>query len=89
MSPTTERFAAIDVGSNSIRCLIAEQGEDGHLQVIDDLKDQPRLARGLSSTGLLAPESVERALESLGRMVQAAERRGASRVALAASSRNG
>jgi exopolyphosphatase/guanosine-5'-triphosphate,3'-diphosphate pyrophosphatase len=86
MSPTTERFAAIDVGSNSIRCLIAEQGEDGHLQIIDDLKDQPRLARGLSSTGLLASESVERAMESLGRMVQAAERRGASRVALVATS---
>ncbi len=84
MSPT-ERFAAIDVGSNSIRCLIAEQGEDGHLQVIDDLKDQPRLARGLSASGLLAAESVARALESLGRMVQAAERRGASRVALVAT----
>jgi len=86
MSQTTERFAAIDVGSNSIRCLIAERGEDGHLQIIDDLKDQPRLARGLSSTGLLAPESMEHALESLGRMVQAAERRGASRVALVATS---
>ena len=49
MSPTTERFAAIDVGSNSIRCLIAERGEDGHLQIIDDLKDQPRLARGTVS----------------------------------------
>ncbi len=85
MSPTTERFAAIDVGSNSIRCLIAERGEDGHLQIVDDLKDQPRLARGLSATGLLAPESVERALESLGRMVQASERRGASRVALVAT----
>jgi len=85
MSATTERFAAIDVGSNSIRCLIAERGEDGRLQIVDDLKDQPRLARGLSSTGLLAMESVERALESLGRMVQAAERRGASRVALVAT----
>jgi exopolyphosphatase/guanosine-5'-triphosphate,3'-diphosphate pyrophosphatase len=86
MSPTTERFAAIDVGSNSIRCLIAERGEDGHLQIIDDLKDQPRLARGLSSTGLLGATSMDHALESLGRMVQAAERRGASRVALVATS---
>ena len=85
MSPTTERFAAIDVGSNSIRCLIAERGEDGHLQVIDDLKDQPRLARGLSSTGVLAADSMERAVESLGRMVQAAERRGAARLALVAT----
>ena len=34
---------------------------------------------------MLAPESVEHAIESLGRMVQAAERRGASRVALVAT----
>jgi exopolyphosphatase/guanosine-5'-triphosphate,3'-diphosphate pyrophosphatase len=83
---TTERFAAIDVGSNSVRCLIAERGEDGHLSVIDDLKDQPRLARGLAATGRLNPEAVEHALAAIGRMVQAAERRGAQRVALVATS---
>jgi exopolyphosphatase/guanosine-5'-triphosphate,3'-diphosphate pyrophosphatase len=82
----TERFAAIDVGSNSVRCLIAEQGEDGHLTVIDDLKDQPRLARGLSASGKLAPESMNRAAEAIGRMLQAAERRGATRLALVATS---
>jgi exopolyphosphatase/guanosine-5'-triphosphate,3'-diphosphate pyrophosphatase len=84
--PPTERFAAIDVGSNSIRCLIAERGEDGHLHVIDDLKDQPRLARGLTATGRLAPEAIERAVESIGRMTQAAERRGVAKVALVATS---
>lgn len=83
--PPTERFAAIDVGSNSIRCLIAERGEDGHLTVIDDLKDQPRLARGLAATGRLSDEAIERAIETLGRMKQAAERRGATRVALIAT----
>ena len=76
-------LAVIDVGSNSVRCLIAEQGTDGHLTVIDDLKDQPRLARGLSATGTLAPESMNRAAEAIGRMLQAAERRGAARLALA------
>ncbi|MDO8667323.1 MAG: Ppx/GppA phosphatase family protein [Gemmatimonadales bacterium] len=84
--PPTERFAAIDVGSNSIRCLIAERGDDGHLHVIDDLKDQPRLARGLAATGRLSDEAIERAIEALGRMKQAAERRGATRVALVATS---
>jgi exopolyphosphatase/guanosine-5'-triphosphate,3'-diphosphate pyrophosphatase len=84
--PPTERFAAIDVGSNSIRCLIAERGDDGHLHVIDDLKDQPRLARGLAATGRLAPEAIERAIESIGRMTQAAERRGVTKVALVATS---
>lgn len=84
MAPT-ERFAAIDIGSNSIRCLIAERAEDGRLHVVDDLKDQPRLSRGLSATGRLSPEAMERAIESLGRMMQAAERRGAGRVALVAT----
>ncbi len=82
----TERFAAIDVGSNSIRCLIAERGADGHLQVIDDLKDQPRLARGLARTGRLSPEAMDRAVEAIGRMTQAAERRGVAKVALVATS---
>jgi exopolyphosphatase/guanosine-5'-triphosphate,3'-diphosphate pyrophosphatase len=84
--PQTERFAAIDVGSNSIRCLIAERDEDGHLHVIDDLKDQPRLARGLAATGRLTREAIERAVESIGRMTQAAERRGVAKVALVATS---
>lgn len=85
MAPT-ERFAAIDVGSNSVRCLIAERGEDGHLSVIDDLKDQPRLARGLAVTGRLSEEAMQRATAALKRMMQAAEKRGATRVALVATS---
>src|SRR5512147_2098461 len=85
MAPT-ERFAAIDVGSNSVRCLIAERGADGHLHVIDDLKDQPRLARGLAATGRLSDEAIARAVDAIGRMVQAAERRGVSKIALVATS---
>ncbi len=82
----TERFAAIDVGSNSVRCLIAEREGDGHLTVIDDLKDQPRLARGLSGSGMLAQASMDRAVEAIGRMLQAADRRGVAKVALVATS---
>jgi len=85
MAPT-ERFAAIDVGSNSVRCLVAERGEDGQLHVIDDLKDQPRLARGLAATGRLSDDAIARAVEAIGRMVQASERRGVSKIALVATS---
>ena len=84
--PPTERFAAIDVGSNSIRCLIAERGDDGQMLVIDDLKDQPRLARGLATTGRLAPEAIDRAVEAIGRMVQAANGRGVTKIAVVATS---
>lgn len=84
MAPT-DRFAAIDVGSNSVRCLIAERGDDGHMTIVDDLKDQPRLARGLALTGRLSDEAMERATAALKRMMQAAEKRGATRVALVAT----
>lgn len=85
MTRPPERFAAIDVGSNSIRCLVAERGSDGHLQIIDDLKDYPRLGRGLAATGRLAPEAITESVAVIGRMLQAAAHRGVSRTALVAT----
>lgn len=79
------RLAAIDVGSNSIRLLIAEYDPGTGLSPIDEIKAQPRLAQGLAATGKLDPEAIERALAALRRMADVARRRGATRIAAVAT----
>lgn len=79
------RFAAIDVGSNSIRLLIAQYDPVTGLAPIDEIKAQPRLAQGLASTGALDPEAMDRALEALRRMADVCKRRGATQVAAVAT----
>jgi len=69
----SHRLAAIDIGSNSIRLIVAEALRDGHYRVLDEEKETARLAGKLSSTGKLDPESIERALIALKRMAQIAE----------------
>lgn len=80
-----ERIAAIDVGSNSIRLLVAEYDPASGLSIIDELKDQPRLAAGLAATGCLNEAAIDRAIQSLGRMREVCQRRGVRRIAAVAT----
>ncbi|HEX2778919.1 MAG TPA: Ppx/GppA phosphatase family protein [Gemmatimonadaceae bacterium] len=80
------RIAAIDIGSNSIRQLVADVSPDGAIRVVDEMKEAPRLGAGLSKTGALSPESMQRALEALGRMAILARRSGARRIEAVATS---
>ncbi|HET7041673.1 MAG TPA: Ppx/GppA family phosphatase, partial [Gemmatimonadales bacterium] len=81
-----KRLGAIDVGSNSIRLLVAEYDPATGLSVIDEVKDQPRLAQGLAATGALDPEAMARALDALKRMREVCQRRGVTRIAAVATS---
>ena len=80
-----ERLAAIDVGSNSVRLLVAEYGPNSGITVIDEVKEQPRLAAGVARTGRLDDAAMDRAVEALRRMMGVAERRGAGRIAAVAT----
>ena len=80
------RIAAIDIGSNSIRQIIADVRADGSIDVVDEMKAHPRLGRGLDTTGALSTESMAAAVDALARMATLAKQFGAHRVEAVATS---
>jgi exopolyphosphatase/guanosine-5'-triphosphate,3'-diphosphate pyrophosphatase len=68
----TQRLAAIDIGTNSVRLIIAEALRDGNYRILDEERENVRLGRHLEQTGRLDPISVENALAALRRMSQIA-----------------
>jgi exopolyphosphatase/guanosine-5'-triphosphate,3'-diphosphate pyrophosphatase len=80
------RVAAIDIGSNSIRQIVADISADGAIQVVDEMKAAPRLAAGLDRHGALQPDAMTAAVESLTRMSVLARQLGAKRVDVVATS---
>jgi exopolyphosphatase/guanosine-5'-triphosphate,3'-diphosphate pyrophosphatase len=66
------RLAAIDIGSNSVRLMVAEPLRGGNYRILDEEREPTRLGRSLSSTGTLASEAVELTLAALRRFKQIA-----------------
>lgn len=60
-------IATIDLGSNSFHMLIALEGEEGGIRIIDRVREMIRLGAGLQDDRTLSQESQQRALECLGR----------------------
>src|SRR5207248_3310690 len=86
VAPNHRRVAAIDIGSNSIRQIVADVSPEGAIQVVDEMKAAPRLAAGLSSTGELSAASIDAAIEAVERMATLAKQLGAERVDAVATS---
>ena len=61
------RIAAIDIGTNSIRCIIAEASKDGKFKILDDEKATVRLGERLAMTGVISDEASNRAVEAIRR----------------------
>ncbi len=83
---TAPRLGAIDVGTNSIRLIVAEVGPDGAYRVLDEEREMTRLGAGLVRTGRLAEDAIERSLEAVGRMKAIADGFGVSELRAAATS---
>lgn len=67
------RVAAIDLGTNSVRLIVAEVDGPDSYQVLDDERVQTRLGFRLNETGRLDPERTEQTLDALERMQAIAE----------------
>jgi exopolyphosphatase/guanosine-5'-triphosphate,3'-diphosphate pyrophosphatase len=71
-------FAAVDVGSNTLRLLVAEV-RDGNLKPLRYERVITRLARGMNDTGLLEDAAAKRSIEVLKEFAEIIQVSGASR----------
>ncbi len=65
-----ERFAAIDVGSNSVKLSIAVRGNSRRPAVIETARIVSQLGQKQSKSGELNPESIERTAKAIAEMVE-------------------
>jgi exopolyphosphatase / guanosine-5'-triphosphate,3'-diphosphate pyrophosphatase len=70
----SRRFAFIDIGTNTILCLIAELKNNGGVDVLDDLADITRLGQGVHQTGCISSEGEARSLQVLQHYVERCKR---------------
>ena len=80
------RVATIDIGTNTVLLLVAEQGAGGALVAIEEHATITRLGQGVDKTRMLAPEAIERTTTCLDRYAEAVNRLGATRVAVVGTS---
>ncbi|MEP6732997.1 MAG: Ppx/GppA phosphatase family protein [bacterium] len=80
------RIAAIDVGSNSVRQIVADVTAEGGITVVDEMKAAPRLGADLDETGVLGTVAMQAAAEAIGRMATLARQLGADRIDAVATS---
>ncbi len=58
-------FAALDLGTNNCRLLVAAPGRPGQFRVVDAFSRIVRLGEGLSASGRLGDAAMDRAVEAL------------------------
>jgi exopolyphosphatase/guanosine-5'-triphosphate,3'-diphosphate pyrophosphatase len=76
-----DRYAVIDVGTNSVKFHVGDRGDDGGWRTVVDRAEVTRLGEGLVEGGTFAPEAVERTIEAIAGMVDEAKELGALAIA--------
>jgi exopolyphosphatase / guanosine-5'-triphosphate,3'-diphosphate pyrophosphatase len=80
------RYAAIDVGTNSVLLLVAERQADGRFTAVEERSEITRLGKGVDKTKTLSPEALETTLRVLERFAQEAHDLGAKGIVATATS---
>lgn len=81
-----QRCAVIDLGSNTAKLLVADVGPGGIDAVYLESSAPCRLGRRLDGTGIVADQSIDRALAVVGELVALARDEGAAEIAAVATS---
>jgi exopolyphosphatase/guanosine-5'-triphosphate,3'-diphosphate pyrophosphatase len=79
-----ERGAALDIGSNTVHLLVAAW-RDGRIEPLDDASELVGLARGVYAGKMIAPESLDRAVAAVEKLVERARSKDAKVVRLVAT----
>jgi exopolyphosphatase/guanosine-5'-triphosphate,3'-diphosphate pyrophosphatase len=80
------RVCTIDIGTISVRALVADVDEGGGIRVVAREGHITRLGEGLSERGLLGAAAMERTARTVGEIVEKARRLGAGQFKLVATS---
>ncbi|MDP1823000.1 MAG: Ppx/GppA phosphatase family protein [Archangium sp.] len=80
------RYAAIDVGTNSVLLLVAERQPDGRFTAVEERSEITRLGKGVDQSKALAPDAIETTLKVLERFAQEARDLGAKGIVASATS---
>jgi exopolyphosphatase/guanosine-5'-triphosphate,3'-diphosphate pyrophosphatase len=80
------RLATIDLGSNTVRLLVADVDADGRWRVVEADQRVTRLGEGLAATGRLGPAPVRRTSATVAEYVARARRAGSERLTVVATS---
>ena len=80
------RVAAVDCGTNSLRLLVADVGDDGRLTDVVRRMEIVRLGQGIDRTGVIAPEAMARTLAVVGEYAQQCRSLDVDRVRFVATS---
>jgi exopolyphosphatase / guanosine-5'-triphosphate,3'-diphosphate pyrophosphatase len=75
-----KKLAAIDIGTNSIKLLVASVDAEGSLEVLSREKAMVRLGSETLATGRLSPEAIEAAASTVEQFLRSVEAQGAELV---------
>lgn len=82
-----DRVGIIDIGSNSIKLLVAARNHDGTIAVVEEGIEETRISSGLSRAEPVLPDAgMNAAIEAIGRLQQTAVGTGANRFSVTATS---
>ncbi|RNC81028.1 MAG: hypothetical protein ED559_04300 [Phycisphaera sp.] len=84
-SQRASRLAAIDLGTNSIRLVIADAPRSGGYRVIDDEKAMTRLGRKSATPGHLNPEAMAASVDAVSHMCDIARGFGVRKLRIVAT----